>query len=361
MLTVQLAVSQTVSHYEYWVDNDYTGRSTGNGSNEQENLNLSVDVSNLTDGVHFLFFRAYNSDGVPSSLKQWLFGTYDDQSAGVKLSRYEYWVDNDYAGRTTVNGGQTDQTFKVDVSGLSDGIHFLFYRAFNTAGKPSAMKQWLFGIFDDQSAGVKLSRYEYWVDNDYAGRTTVNGGQTDQTFKVDVSGLSDGIHFLFYRAFNTAGKPSAMKQWLFGKFDDQSAGVKLSRYEYWIDNDYAGRTTVNSDETNQTFQADLSNLSVGVHFLFYRAFNTAGKPSALKQWLFYKPADVPDDEISGYEYWIDNDYAGRTVSNTAPDDPEYLFIDVDDLKPGVHTFNYRLFTKAGLLSIPYNWALIQWL
>ena len=356
LLTVQLAVSQTVGRYEYWVDNDYTGRTTGNGSNEQENLNLSVDVSNLTDGVHFLFFRAYNSDGVPSSLKQWLFCKFDDQSAGVKLSRYEYWVDNDYAGRTTVSGDQTDQTFNVDVSGLTDGIHFLFYRAFNTAGKPSALKQWLFGKFDDQSAGVKLSRYEYWVDNDYAGRTTVSGDQTDQTFNVDVSSLTDGIHFLFYRAFNTAGKPSALKQWLFGKFDDQSAGVKLSRYEYWIDNDYAGRTTVKGNETDQTFQADLSNLSVGVHFLFYRAFNTAGKPSALKQWLFYKPADAPDDEISGYEYWIDNDYAGRTVSNTAPDDPEYLFIDVDDLKPGVHTFNYRLFTKAGLLSIPYNWV-----
>ena len=63
LLTVQLAVSQTVGLYEYWVDNDYTGRTKGYGSQEQEDLNLSVSVSNLTDGIHFLYFRAYDSNG----------------------------------------------------------------------------------------------------------------------------------------------------------------------------------------------------------------------------------------------------------------------------------------------------------
>ena len=54
LLMVQLAAAQTVSRYEYWVDNDYAGRHTGSGTKAEETINFQLDVNGRTEGVHSL-------------------------------------------------------------------------------------------------------------------------------------------------------------------------------------------------------------------------------------------------------------------------------------------------------------------
>ena len=285
LLMAQLAVSQTVGRYEYWVDNDYTGRTIGRGSKAEENLNLTVDVRNLDDGVHFLYFRVYNSSGQSSALNKWLFCKSGYNNSNVELTGYEYWFDSDHAHRFKSSSTKSDQSFTVDVSGLQPGVHFLYYRAVNTSGLYGNIKSWLFYI--------------------PSASETFNG---------------------------------------------------LSGYEYWIDNDYESRVRERNTNTAQAFSVDVSDLSAGVHFLYYRPIDSEGFFGNIQSWLFYKSSQtVADDEISGYEYWFDSDYAGRTVSDLPPEDPEYLFIDTDELKQGLHQFYYRMFTKSGKVSQIFSW------
>ena len=274
------------------------------------------------------------------------------------VGRYEYWVDNDYTGKTTGYGTQADGTLNlsVDMNSLNVGPHFLYFRASNSSGQVSKVNQWLFFKSEDPAIISGLSGFEYWIDNDYAGRTRTLSGNTTQSFTVDVSDLASGAHFLYYREANQAGIYGSIKSLLFYKSSDTDVVSGLSGFEYWIDNDYAGRTRTSSSNTTQSFTVDVSDLTPGAHFLYYREANQAGIYGSIKSLLFYKQFETDaNDEISGYEYWFDSDYAGRTVSDLPPEDPEYLFIDTDELKQGLHQFYYRMFTKSGKVSQIYSW------
>ena len=274
------------------------------------------------------------------------------------VGRYEYWVDNDYTGKTTGYGTQTDGTLNlsVDVSSLNVGAHFLYFRASNSSGQVSKVNQWLFFKSEDPAITSGLSGFEYWIDNDYAGRTRTSSSNTTQSFTVDVSDLAPGAHFLYFREANQAGIYGSIKSLLFYKSSDTDVVSGLSGYEYWIDNDYAGRTRTSSGNTTQSFMVDVSDLAPGVHFLYYREANQAGIYGQIRNLLFYKQFETEASyEITGYEYWIDNDYEGRTVSDMPPESPEYLFIDIDNLKQGLHQFNYRTLTSTGIPSGIKSW------
>ena len=279
-------------------------------------------------------------------------------AAAQTVSRYEYWVDNDYAGRHTGYGTKAEETinFQLDVNGLTDGVHSLYFRAANSAGQISGFKNWLFYKPSASESDANIAAYEYWVDNDYANRTRTATSNANQSFMVDITGLSSGVHMLYSRAINDAGVYGIIKNWLFYKPDASDAEANLTGFEYWIDNDYANRNRTASSNANQSFMVDITGLSSGVHMLYSRAINDAGTYGVIKNWLFYKPMESEgDDEVSGYEYWIDNDYAGRTVWDYPPEEPEYLFIDTENLKQGVHQLYFRAFTKSGKVSQVYNW------
>ena len=356
LLIAQLAVGQTVGRYEYWVDNDYTGKTTGYGTQADGTLNLSVDMNSLNVGPHFLYFRAYNSNGQVSKINQWLFFRPASPEVAPGLSGFEYWIDNDYAGRTRTLSGNTTQSFTIDVSEIAPGAHLLYYREANQAGIYGQIKSLLFYISPDSETVSGLSGFEYWIDNDYAGRTRTSSGNATQSFTVDVSDIAPGMHFLFFREMNQAGIYGQIKSLLFFKSSDPDFASGLSGFEYWIDNDYAGRTRTLSGNTTQSFTVDVSDIAPGAHFLYYREANQAGIYGQIRSMLFYKQFETDADyEITGYEYWIDNDYSGRTVSYMAPDSPEYIFVDVDGLKQGLHQFNYRTLTGSGVASGIKSW------
>ena len=222
----------------------------------------------------------------------------------VTLMSYEYWIDNDFNGHKTVFSSQEDIFTSFDLTSYRCGVHFFNIRFTNTDGEISSPIRYLFYIPEIAPSTQKLSSYEYWLDDDYTNKVSGKGTEEEQSFIIDLKSIDAGLHFLNYRAFADNGVVSIPSRYLFYIPDAVPSIQNLSSYEYWLDDDYDGKTTVVDSNEDQTFIIDISELESGVHFLNYRAFTDNGVHGAPSRYLFYIPdrSTVVDNRISGYEY-----------------------------------------------------------
>ncbi len=296
--------AQQLTGFEYWLDDDYASRTSE--STSQEDILTQINVGSLSTGVHFFNFRATNSVGEKCSPYRYLFYISGPVRPDATLSKYEYWLDDDYAGRTT-GTASSDNTFAVDVSALTTGVHFYNFRVQDSYGEYSQAYRYLFYISDPVRPDAKLSKYEYWLDDEYAGRTT-GTASSDNTFAVDVSALTTGVHFYNFRVQDSYGEYSQPYRYLFYIADSARPDATLSKYEYWLDDDYAGRTTGTASSDN-TFAVDVSALTTGVHFYNFRVQDSYGEYSQAYRYLFYIPDDYATEALSdivGYSYSFNN-------------------------------------------------------
>ncbi len=121
----------------------------------------------------------------------------------------------------------------------------------------------------------------------------------------------------------------------------QVTAQSMRGYEYWFDNDYDARTAVVSSQPDVSFEADISGLQAGLHYLNFRAQDDHGTWGALSRFIVYMTADSRGSaDMVAYEYWMDSDYDSRTVvSGTSVNSP--LTVDISNLQVGLHYFNFR--------------------
>ena len=121
----------------------------------------------------------------------------------------------------------------------------------------------------------------------------------------------------------------------------QVTAQSMRGYEYWFDNDYDARTAVVSSQPDVSFEADISGLQAGLHYLNFRAQDANGTWGALSRFIVYMTADSRGSaDMVAYEYWMDSDYDSRTVvSGTSVNSP--LTVDISNLQVGLHYFNFR--------------------
>ena len=256
-------------------------------------------------------------------------------------TNYQYWIDNnkDEAVYGTVDG--EDISLSIDASALSTGIHYYNIRAYETVGsktKWGTIYRYLFSI-PESANGVpnNLSRYEYWLDNDYEhrGTTTVNGEESEALLSIDVSSLTPGIHFYNFRAQDVDGIWGTTYRYLFS-IPRSANGVpnNLSRYEYWLDNDYEhrGTTTVNGEESEALLSIDVSSLTPGIHFYNFRAQDVDGIWGTTYRYLFsipYPQQETVSKFITGYSYAFNDGATTNVVFDTPVE--EYQLIKAFDV------------------------------
>ena len=299
-MTLSLAAQQ-ISHYEYWIDDNYAGRTSE--SSAQEDVFALIEVKDMPVGLHFFNFRATNSEGETSAPYRYLFYIPERAHPEASLATYEYWTDNDYAGKKT-GTVSSDNTFSLDVSEYSTGLHFFNFRARNTVGEYSQFYRYLFYVPEIPKNEADLASYEYWIDDEYSTRTVGEASESN-VFNIDVSEYSTGLHFFNFRAINTVGEYSQFYRYLFYVPEIPSPSAQLSASEYWIDDDYEGRTFIEGDNTEQVASIDVGDLNPGLHFFNFRAFLNDGSVGTLTRLLFYIPdnqgAELNTD-IVGYSY-----------------------------------------------------------
>ena len=356
--------SNSGENFEYWLDDDYSGRISMNLANTEEEQELSLDLSDEQQcpfGFHQLHFRVAQAGKGMSAT--YTTGIWKRQLGNV--TQLEYWFDDDMENSKILNGKLAstgdDYIFNtdIDVSTLSVGLHRFNYR-------PCDSETNLFGMV--QSATIlkvpagKATQLEYWFDEDIKNSKLLEGklASTGDAYifntDIDASTLSVGLHRLNYR-------PCDRETNLFGMV--QSATIlkvpagNATQLEYWFDEDIKnskildGKLASTGDAYIFNTDIDASTLSVGVHRINYRPCDSETNLFGIVQSATI--LKVPTGKATQLEYWIDDDFAHRKTINgkLASDNQDYLFVndlDLGDVSPGHHRFNCRAVSNSKLTT-----------
>ncbi len=224
----------------------------------------------------------------------------------------------------------------------------------------------------DVFAQSNIVRAEYFYDadpgfgNGTAISITPSTGISNQTFSTSVAGLTSGVHQLFLRVQTADGLWSITNRSLLYKPGASAYFTpKITRAEYFFDTDpgYGNGSSIaitpSVNLNNVSFDANVDQLSVGIHQLFIRVQDASGKWSISSRNLLYKPAQQSvnnNTQITKAEYFFDADPGfgnGTDISIT----PGFSIIDksfnadVSSLSTGIHQMFIRVKDSRGVWSI----------
>ena len=339
--SVTVYADDALQGYEYWIDSDYSKRTASNSS--ETDVSFVVDIGSQEQGVHILNFRACSTDGLWGSLKRILYYIPQKSNPDISISSYEYWLDDDQTQKVAQNSTGEAITAMLDISQLAAGVHFYNFRAQNSDGIWSALKRMLFYVPETVNEDVTVTRYEYWLDDDQTQKVAQSSSGGAITAMLDISQLAAGVHFYNFRAQNSDGIWSALRRMLFYVPEEEMLNATLAGYEYWLDDEYATRRSMTTDQGDQIFTLDLSSVEPGVHYLSYRARNSQGVWSSLKRLVFYLSdgSETIGDPLVAYLYRFNSTTTevpispcqNYTMDNQVfeiPDAEEFLKVDPRD-------------------------------
>ena len=212
--------------------------------------------------------------------------------------------------------------------------------------------------------GQSIGDLEYFIDNDPGfglGTQVSVSNNTDitRTFTANLVGVSDGYHILFVRSKDSEGHWSLTANSPFYK-TNLSTGTNVVEMEYFLDSDpgFGNGTSVSilpSSNLNQSFTANLSNLSTGFHTLFIRTKSADGKWSLTANNAFYVDSRDYQTALVRMEYFIDLDpgFGFATAIPIAPtsDISLPIALSLSNLSEGAHILFIRSLDNKGKWSL----------
>ncbi len=126
------------------------------------------------------------------------------------------------------------------------------------------------------------------------------------------------------------------------------------KVEYWLDDDLTGVKSETAGSGSLSLSIDISVLKPGVHYFNCTPISATGERGNSERYLFYVPLSQEQTSVSpikGYEYWLDDNYAAKTISNSAGRNAT-LAVSLEGLSSGVHYFNCRAFNERGEYGCP---------
>lgn len=211
---------------EYFIDAD---PGIGMGVNipitaDQNIINKEVEVplNGLYNGIHILYVRSMDEEGIWSHVSSFLFDnfllpSYSNAPSRPLITDAEYFIDNDPGfGNGTPISIPDDTSLHtnvlVNLNGIVPGVHQLYIRTKDESGKWSLTN---ISIFDNNTIDPYrpaplgpevLTDLEYYIDTDpgfgLGRKITIPAAANLAAFSVDIdiSGLSEGEHVLYFRS-----------------------------------------------------------------------------------------------------------------------------------------------------------------
>ncbi|MBL7765945.1 MAG: PKD domain-containing protein [Chitinophagaceae bacterium] len=361
-----------INAYEYWFDHDFQSKVSTNISPVVNfNLNGMISTSSLPSGLHVLNVRFRDDSSKYSQVSSSFFFKQFQGSAGAQnqIVSYEYWVDQNYASKTSVNiTAATDFNLNgpVNTSSTVPGLHVFNVRFKDVGGKWSqVLSQFFYKSASGSSVQNNLVEYEYWYDNNYAAKinTTLAPQQSVHLMSsLNTASLPIGLHILNVRFKDVTGKWSQVLSQFFNKIPSSQSSLKLiTKYQYWYDNNFAGNITQSVApvaDYQMMGSVSAATLTVGLHAFNVRFKDTNDLWSQVLSQFVYKSAPIPGSNnlIVGYRYWADNNFAAAVYEQLPlPIENLHLntMLNMLNVPKGARYFNIQFRDTVG------KWSIVQ--
>lgn len=364
------AASGNINSIEYFFDaNPEFGSGTSlTGFTPSQNVTGFMGTVNLTaalPGFRRIYFRIKDAGGKWSQTNSTFFDNYNvpvynaTPSAPVNITGIEYFIDNNQMfGAGTPLTGFTSSTNinnfngSINLTSLPAGFHRIYIRSKDANGQWSLTQNSFFDNFNipvyntAPVAAPNIAHLEYFIDNNDPGfgngfpiTITPNTDIANLIANVNVTGLAPGVHRLFIRSKDANGNWSLTN---FSLFDNASSMpypsapvpvTNIVQIEYFLDNNDVGfgnctpiAITPNTNIAGLNANINITGLAQGVHRLYIRSKDAAGKWSITNFSVFdnsaimpYPTAPAAAPTISNMEYYIDSDPGfGNAIAITVP-------------------------------------------
>ena len=144
------SISNRITSYEYWIDQDYNAASTVAVPNSAVlNLTATLNLPTLLPGLHMISFRFKDSTGLWSSIRSDFIYRMAPISlaSNTDLVEYEYWFDNDFGNRQAqvISNRQVLMlSDTLSTMSLNEGFHVLNIRFRDSTGLWSSIRSDMF-------------------------------------------------------------------------------------------------------------------------------------------------------------------------------------------------------------------------
>ena len=209
------------------------------------------------------------------------------------------------------------------------------------------------------TAQKTIAERQYWID----GNITEAQVLAESPTSISIGDLKPGLHSLTVRVKDSEGLwSSQVAKYFIVPFASTSAtSNSIEKHQYWIDGDLQVAVT----STSQPSAIVIENLKPGLHSLTVRVQDNAGVWSSQVAKYFIVPfasTSIADKTIKEHQYWIDGQIEARVTQEQQPE-----IIDIESLKPGLHSLTVRVQDNAGMWSsqvakyfiVPFNETTVE--
>ena len=272
-----------------------------------------------------------------------------------KIIAYQYWFDDNDAGMISqsVSPASTlDLTTSLNMPMFPVGFHRFNIRFKDDSLRYSQVSSSMFFF----PVSPLINGYEYWFNNDYAGKTVVSVSNTtllDLSSAISSSALNPGMNTFHIRFRDVSGIYSATTSAYFVILPE----MLISSYEYWFDDNPTGKVSVplvNQPTTDVVAMINAATLQPGLHKAHVR-FQSGDLSSIVSSSYFYKSgtANISENAVSGYRFWFNNDPATMRVIALAQPGSNVILLDSVELPYlplGKHLMNVEFRDTLGIYS-----------
>jgi Secretion system C-terminal sorting domain len=307
----------------------------------------AISLTGVISGVHQLYVKVTDINGKPSIFNIGNFYMEGDnlyQNApptATNINKYSFYIDsvsnlNEQAQSFAATNNNTVAPSPVSLTGVVSGVHQLYAKVTDVAGKPSIIAVGNFYMQGDNlyqnapALATNVNKYSFYIDsvsnvNEQPVSFTATNNYTVAPPPISLTGVISGVHQLYAKVTDLNGKPSIMNVGNFYMEGDNlyqnapPAAVNINRYEFYVDS----VTNVNIqplsfaaglNNVTPSTSIDLAGVIPGVHYLYARVFDVNNKPSIVNLGSFlmdliyrYPNAPIAAPPIANMEYFLDND------------------------------------------------------
>ena len=192
------------------------------------------------------------------------------------------------------------------------------------------------------TAQKTIAERQYWID----GNITDPQPLAESPTSIGIGDLKPGLHSLTVRVKDSDGLWSSQvaKYFIVPFVSTSVTSNSIEKHQYWIDGDLQAAVT----SASKPSAIVIGDLKPGLHSLTVRVQDKAGLWSSQVAKYFIVPFvsnDVTSKTIKEHQYWIDGKIEARVTLEQQPST-----IDIQTLKPGLHSFTVRVKDNTGMWS-----------